>query len=152
MDVSEVGALFSLVYCSYDLQDFHADYKSGHSHVRTSIGYLKDTPRPNDKVFKRSLNAKDGDGWSEATDMRLPFAAADAATCAVNGDLYVVGGSVIKYDEDLQIFYQSPTKSTWVFSFANREWRRGPDLPCSGCTKGTLFLSQGSNKSSISLL
>ena len=48
--VLDPGDLFSYVHCSYDLQEFQAtagssgvanNYKSGHAHVKTKIGYLK---------------------------------------------------------------------------------------------------------------
>ena len=56
---------------------------------------------------------------------------------------YFVGGHDIQYDEDLQIFYHNPLRSTWIYSFSSSQWRKGPDLPETGCAKGTLFLDKG---------
>ena len=54
-----------------------------------------------------------------------------------------MGGHDIQYDEDLQIFYHNPLRSTWIYSFSSSQWRKGPDLPETGCAKGTLFLDKG---------
>ncbi len=42
--------------------------------------------------------------WREST--RLPCELGDAATAFFRGELWVAGGFTVKYDEDLQLFYQ----------------------------------------------
>ncbi len=128
------GKAFSFVHCTYDLQDFGggrtgaahghghgrrqqvdnddacSDYKSGHSHLKTSIGYLRDAPEPNLVAYRCLVPSAAGppptSPWTEVTSLRLPVPVGDAATAFFREELWLIGGFVVKYDEELQLFYQ----------------------------------------------
>ena len=62
------GGIFSYVHCCFDLQEFYIDaktdeddgmkYKAGHSHLKTGLGSLMDTPWPNTRFLKTNLQVR----------------------------------------------------------------------------------------------
>ena len=60
------------MHCCFDLQEFYIDakttdhedgddemmYKAGHSHLKTGLGSLMDTPWPNTKFLKTNLQVR----------------------------------------------------------------------------------------------
>ena len=63
--------MFSYVHCCFDLQEFQLDaaknaaeeegeakYKAGHSHLKTGLASLMDTPWPNNRFIETSLKAR----------------------------------------------------------------------------------------------
>lgn len=167
------GSNFTYVHCAYDLQEFGdgptsvsgggggdgaGGYKSGHSHVRTAMNYLNDTPVANQTTFEYQLagpspssasSSSSRPGWAESPESaRLPCPVGDAASAFFAGELWVVGGFRIQYDEELKLFYQQPRAETWVYSFAEERWRAGPPLPTEGkdgggYTRGTAYVHGG---------
>lgn len=104
------GNTFVYVHCSYDLQEF-SNYKSGHAHVKTLMGYLKETPLPSLACQRYDLRTSE---WRECPDMRLPFQLGDSATCVFRGKLWVAGGYTVQYDHNLKLFYQRPECQVWA--------------------------------------
>ena len=69
----EGGGIFSYVHCCFDLQEFQLDaaknvseveesgeamYKAGHSHLKTGLASLMDTPWPNNRFIETSLKVR----------------------------------------------------------------------------------------------
>ena len=63
--------MFSYVHCCFDLQEFQLDaksaeeedggeamYKAGHSHLKTGLASLMDTPWPNNRFIETSLKVR----------------------------------------------------------------------------------------------
>ncbi len=138
---------FSYVSCNFSLQQ----YESGHSRVVTAVTHLLDVPIPNLRVqmsdmLPTSPHSSDRDyNWVDVAEMKLPSPVGDAAVVQKdNGEIWVLGGFKIDYDDKLHLFYQNPVTDVWIYSAEVRSWREGPPLPknersCGnkGYTRGT---------------